>query len=32
MEKIGAIKIGMATRAYGNHPPTRNVKYLINKP
>src|SRR5213596_2011065 len=31
-EKIGAIKIGMATRAYGNHPPTRNVKYLINKP
>jgi RimJ/RimL family protein N-acetyltransferase len=32
MEKIGAIKIGMATRAYGNHAPTRNVKYLINKP
>ena len=32
MEKIGAIKIGMVTRAYGNHPPTRNVKYLINKP
>ena len=32
MEKIGAIKIGMATRAYGNHPQTRNVKYLINKP
>jgi len=31
MEKIGAIKIGMETRAYGNHPPTRNVKYLINK-
>src|SRR5881396_1506138 len=24
MEKIGAIKIGMATRTYGNHPPTRN--------
>jgi N-acetyltransferase len=32
MERIGVIKIGMATRAYGNHPPTRNVKYLINKP
>jgi len=32
MEKIGAIKIGMATRTYGNHPPTRNVKYLISKP
>ena len=32
MEKIGAIKIGMAMRTYGNHPPTRNVKYLINKP
>ncbi|MFZ0916509.1 MAG: GNAT family N-acetyltransferase [Candidatus Udaeobacter sp.] len=31
MEKIGAIRVGMATRAYGNHPPTRNVKYLINK-
>jgi RimJ/RimL family protein N-acetyltransferase len=32
LEKIGAIKIGTATRAYGNHPPTRNVKYLIRKP
>jgi N-acetyltransferase len=32
MEKIGAIKNGIATRAYGNHPQTRNVKYLINKP
>jgi N-acetyltransferase len=31
MEKIGAIKIGLATRAYGNHPPTCNVKYLIKK-
>jgi RimJ/RimL family protein N-acetyltransferase len=31
MEKIGAIKIGMATRTYGNHPPARNVKYLISK-
>jgi RimJ/RimL family protein N-acetyltransferase len=32
MEKIGAIKIGAATRTYGNHPPTRNVKYVIRKP
>jgi N-acetyltransferase len=32
MEKIGAIKIGTATRTYGNHPPARNVKYLIRKP
>ena len=31
MEKIGAIKIGMATRKYGNHSPARNVKYLIRK-
>jgi RimJ/RimL family protein N-acetyltransferase len=31
MEKVGAIKIGTATRAYGNHPPTRNVKYVIRK-
>ena len=29
MEKIGAIKVGTATRAYGNHPPGRNVKYVI---
>jgi RimJ/RimL family protein N-acetyltransferase len=32
MEKIGAIKLGTATRAYGNHPPARNVKYMIRKP
>jgi len=32
MEKIGALKIGMATRAYGDHPPGRNVKYVIKKP
>jgi len=32
MEKIGAIKLGMATRTYGNHPPTPNVKYVIRKP
>ena len=31
MEKIGAIKVGMATRMYGNHPPARNVKYSITK-
>jgi RimJ/RimL family protein N-acetyltransferase len=29
MEKVGAIKVGMATRAYGNHSPARNVKYVI---
>jgi N-acetyltransferase len=31
MEKIGAIKVGIATRSYGNHPPARNVKYVISK-
>ena len=31
MEKIGAIKVGTATRTYGNHPPARNVKYVIRK-
>jgi RimJ/RimL family protein N-acetyltransferase len=32
MEKIGAIGVGTAIRTYGNHPPARNVKYLIRKP
>jgi len=32
MEKIGAIKAGTATRTYGDHPPTPNVKYVIRKP
>jgi RimJ/RimL family protein N-acetyltransferase len=31
MEKIGAIKIGIVERQYGNHPPARNVKYVIKK-
>ncbi len=31
-EKIGAIKSGTATRVYGNHSPSRNIKYLIKKP
>ena len=31
MDKIGAIKLGTATRAYGNHPARPNVKYLITK-
>jgi len=31
MEKVGAIKVGTATRKYGNHPPARNVKYVIRK-
>lgn len=32
MEKIGARRIGLVTRAYGNHPPALNVKYVIKKP
>ena len=32
MEKIGASRIGLVTRAYGNHPPHLNVKYVIKKP
>ena len=31
MEKVGAIKVGAATRTYGNHPPTPNLKYVIKK-
>lgn len=31
MENIGAIEVGTATRAYGNHPPGINVKYVIKK-
>ena len=31
IEKVGATKVGIATRAYGNHPPASNVKYLISK-
>ena len=31
LEKIGAIKVGTATREYANHPPARNVKYVIRK-
>ena len=32
MEKIGAIREGILTRTYGNHPPHLNVKYVIKKP
>jgi RimJ/RimL family protein N-acetyltransferase len=32
MEKVGAIKVGMAARTYGNRPAARNVKYEIRKP
>ena len=32
MENIGASRIGLVTRAYGNHPPALNVKYVIKKP
>jgi N-acetyltransferase len=31
MEKVGAIKVGTATRGYGNHPPANNVKYVIKR-
>ena len=31
MEKVGAIKVGTATRSYGNHPPAPNLKYVIKK-
>ena len=31
IEKVGAIKVGTVTRAYGNHAPTRNLKYVIKK-
>jgi RimJ/RimL family protein N-acetyltransferase len=31
MEKVGAIKVGKATRAYENHPPATNLKYVIRK-
>jgi RimJ/RimL family protein N-acetyltransferase len=31
MEKIGALKVGTATRTYGNHPPATNLKYVIRK-
>jgi RimJ/RimL family protein N-acetyltransferase len=32
MEKIGATKIGLVTRTFGNHPPHLSVKYVIKKP
>jgi hypothetical protein len=31
MEKIGAARIGLVTRTYGNHPAHLNVKYVIRK-
>jgi RimJ/RimL family protein N-acetyltransferase len=31
MEKVGAIKVGTATRTYGDHPPARNLKYVMRK-
>jgi RimJ/RimL family protein N-acetyltransferase len=31
MEKIGAMRVGTATRAYGNRPATPNLKYVIRK-
>ena len=32
MEKIGATKIGLVTRTYGNHPPHLSVKYVLMRP
>ena len=32
IEKIGAIRNGMVTRRYGDHPPAPNLKYVIKKP
>ncbi|HVD96371.1 MAG TPA: GNAT family N-acetyltransferase [Candidatus Limnocylindria bacterium] len=32
MEKIGATKIGLVERQYGNHPAALNVKYVITRP
>ena len=32
MEKIGATRVGIGTRTYGNHPPALNVKYVIKRP
>jgi len=31
MEKIGATKMGLVSRTYGNHPPALNVKYVIQR-
>jgi len=31
MEKIGATKVGLVRRTYGNHPTALNVKYVIQK-
>jgi len=31
MEKIGAIRIGIVERQYGNHPAHLNVKYVIRR-
>ena len=32
MEKIGASRIGLVERQYGNHLPSLNVRYVIKKP
>ena len=31
-EKIGAVKDGLAEKAYGNRPPSLNVRYVIKRP
>ena len=32
IEKVGATREGIVKRAYGNHPPALNVRYVIKKP
>ena len=31
-EKIGGIKDGVVKKAYGNRPPSLNVRYVIKRP
>ncbi|HEY2919000.1 MAG TPA: GNAT family N-acetyltransferase [Candidatus Binatia bacterium] len=31
-EKIGAVKDGLVEKAYGNRPPSLNVRYVIKRP
>jgi RimJ/RimL family protein N-acetyltransferase len=31
-EKIGGVRSGMVKKAYGNHPPSLNVRYAIKRP
>ncbi len=31
-EKVGGLKIGLVEKAYGDRPPSLNVRYIIKKP